>query len=202
MGSAVLRRCARLAGLDDVELATRFLSDQQVHAHRERAVLSRWAAVATEAGHDAARSESGAEGGFTVVTDRAGLRPGWVVVAEYSERRHEIRLHDDVLELAGALVERLGWAEWYPAGVLREAAVAHEVGHGRLHGAAARALRERLGVRALRLGRYRRYAHISGTPELFAHGYAHQACGLGRSPLLLTAALAVAAGARTGKDAV
>jgi hypothetical protein len=206
-----LRRCAELAELDDTELGATFLGRQQMHAQRPAELRRRWARVALTAGRAAAQDAVldpvadpaawAADAGLSVVSARAGLRPGWVVVAEYVERRHEVRLHEDVLDLAERLVDRLGWREWYPAGALRSAAIAHELGHRGLHGHAARELRARLGLCTLRLGRYRRYGHVSGTPELFAHGYAQRACALGRSPLLLTFALATAAGARTGKDA-
>jgi hypothetical protein len=210
-----LRRCAELAELDDTDLGATFLGRQQMHAHRPAELQRRWARIALAAGRTAAQDAAvaptmdraadpagwAADAGLTVVSARAGLRPGWVVVAEYVQRRHEVRIHEDVLELAERLVDRLGWREWYPAGALRSAAIAHELGHRAVHRDAARELRTSLGLCTLRLGRYRRYGHVSGTPELFAHGYAQQTCALGRSPLLLTFALAAAARARTGKDA-
>jgi hypothetical protein len=220
-----LRRCAQLSEMDDVGLGARFLAGQPAHAQRAPEVVRRWAEVAMAAGRHAAlgaglgaalgagvgaaqdttvdATSDATEAGLTVVSARAGIRPGWVVVAEYVERRREVRVHTDVLDLAERLVERLDWGEWYPPDALRSAAVAHELGHRRLHGAAARELRAALGLRVLRLGRYQRYGHVSGAAELFSHGYAQARCGLGRSPLLLTFALAtvVGAGAGTGKDA-
>lgn len=203
---AVLDDCAALADLDDTALAARFLATQQVHAHRAPEQLRHWAGVAAEAGRAQART-AGADpraqarrSGLTVVDAADGLRPGWVVVAEYHERQREVRLHHDALDLAERLVDRLGWRAWYPAGALRDAAVAHELGHRLLHGPAARELRARLGLVTFRLGRVQRYGHVGGAHEVFAHGYAQQACGLGRSPLLITHALALVAGARTAKD--
>ncbi|MGH3662804.1 MAG: hypothetical protein ACRDT8_12775 [Micromonosporaceae bacterium] len=202
----VLRECAARADLDDTMLAAQFLAQQQIHAHRSLDRLRRWAHTALEAGQAHARESDGElsaqahESGLTVVETTGGMRPGWVVVAEYHERRREIRLHRDVIDAAEQLVDQLGWRDWYPAGALRDAAVAHELGHRRLHGPAARELRAQLGLVTLRIGRFRRYGHVTGAPELYAHGYAQQACGLGRSPLLITNALAVAAGARTAKD--
>ncbi|MGQ4427627.1 hypothetical protein ACN6LL_002654, partial [Streptomyces violaceoruber] len=46
------------------------------------------------------------------------------------------------------------------------------------------------GHSALRLGRLRVPGHVAGAEEVAAHAYARTVCGLGRSPLLLTAALA------------
>jgi hypothetical protein len=208
VGETVRRACGEFAGLDDVELATRFLAGQLVHAGRSPDQLRDWAEIALEAGRAAARSMPGSTApevlarrqGLAIVAGEGGLRPGWVVVAEYAERRREIRVHDDVIELADQLVDQLGWCDWYPPGVLRRAAIAHELGHRALHGRAARALRAQLGLVALRCGRLRMYGHVTGAPELFAHGFAEQFCGLGRSPLLLTTALAKAAGGLTGKE--
>ena len=203
-----LRRCRELSDSDDVELGAMFLARQQVHANRAPEELHRWAAVSLAAGRAAAGAATAdpdaaaAAAGLTVVSAVDGLRPGWVVVAEYVERRREVRVHTDVLELAQRLVDRLDWVHWYPADALRRAAIAHELGHRRLHEAGAAAeLRAALGLRVLSLGRYRRYGHVAGAGELCAHGYAQQACALGRSPLLLTFALAATAGAGSGKDA-
>lgn len=207
----VLKSCAALAERDDTALATALLARQRVHAGRTREELGRWARLAVDAGRDAASrdgtresgtdpDEQARQAGLTVRHAHDGLRSGWVVVAEYTERSREVRVHQDALQLAEWLVDRLGWRAWYPTGALRRAAVAHELGHRRLHGPAARELRTALGLVTLRIGRHRRYGHVSGAPELFAHGYAERTCALGRSPLLLTQALALAAGVDTGKD--
>lgn len=42
------------------------------------------------------------------------------------------------------------------------------------------------------------YGHVAGADEIAAHAHARTVCGLGRSPLLLTAALATAAEPRHG----
>jgi hypothetical protein len=203
---SLMARYTALAELDDTNLAAQFLARQQAHTHHPPQQLHRWAQTATEAGRAQARAAGcepttqSEELGLNVVETTGGLRPGWVVVAEYHERRSEVRLYLDALDLAEQLVEQLGWQDWYPAGSLRHAAIAHEIGHRQLHGRAARELRTQLGLLAFRIGRIRRYGHVAGTPELFAHAYAQQACGLDRSPLLITNALALAAGARTAKD--
>ncbi|CAM5495335.1 hypothetical protein SVIOM342S_01808 [Streptomyces violaceorubidus] len=58
------------------------------------------------------------------------------------------------------------------------------------HGPAKAELKRALGHSALRLGRLRVPGHVAGAEEVAAHAYARTVCGLGRSPLLLTAALA------------
>jgi hypothetical protein len=91
------------------------------------------------------------------------------------------------------LVDTRGWRDWYPAGSVRAAALAHEAVHARLHhGPEKAALRHALGHTVLRLGRHRVTGHVAGAEEVAAHAYARTVCGLGRSPLLLTAALRAA----------
>ncbi|MER7974114.1 hypothetical protein ABTX35_34775, partial [Streptomyces sp. NPDC096080] len=49
------------------------------------------------------------------------------------------------------------------------------------------------GHPVLSVGRLRVLAHVAGAEELAAHAHARAVCGLGRSPLLLSAALAASA---------
>ncbi|MGV9899670.1 hypothetical protein ACWDVV_37225, partial [Streptomyces tendae] len=91
-------------------------------------------------------------------------------------------------------VDARGRRDSYPPGSVRAAALAHEAVHVHLHhGPAKAALKRALGHSALRLGRLRVPGHVAGAEEVAAHAYARTVCGLGRSPLLLTAALAAEA---------
>ncbi len=100
-------------------------------------------------------------------------------------------MYTDTVERAEQLVAERGWRHWFPPGSVRAAALAHEQAHAWLHHAHVRtAFKRTLGHTALRLGRHRLYAHVAGADELAAHAFARAACGLGRSPLLLTEALA------------
>lgn len=121
-----------------------------------------------------------------------GLERG--LLARYTSRPvPTVELFTDTLALAEELIDRLGWRHWYPAGSVREAAIAHEAVHEQLHhGPAKAALKRSLGHVVLRAGRHRLYGHVAGADEIAAHAYARTVCGLGRSPLLLTAALATA----------
>ena len=112
----------------------------------------------------------------------------------YTSRPETVELYTDTITAAEDLAERLGWREWYPRGSIRAAALAHEAVHEQLHhGPAKAALRRALGHVVLRLGSRRVYGHVAGADEIAAHAYARTVCGLGRSPLLLTAALAESA---------
>ncbi|GAA2069902.1 hypothetical protein GCM10009801_20160 [Streptomyces albiaxialis] len=140
-------------------------------------------AVRADAGHSS----------FRVVEREGGVER--LLLARYVSRPvPAVELYVDTLALGEEVVELLGWREWYPVGALRAAALAHEEAHCALHGdrALRRALRARVGHTALRLGRRRLTGHVAGADELAAHGYAAARCGLGRTPLLLTAALASA----------
>lgn len=183
--------CARLAAEDDVEFGVRLLADTPTHENRDPALLRRWAKAATEFG-------TGLSGGTRSPKPRVIERTGGIrqlLLARYVSRpAPAVELFTDTLALGEELVDLLGWRAWYPEGTLRAAALAHEDAHRLLHDDAAlrRTLRERLGHTALRLGRFRIAGHVAGADELVAHGYAAADRGLGRSPLLLTAALASA----------
>ncbi|MBO8196348.1 hypothetical protein ITI46_32610 [Streptomyces oryzae] len=216
--------CTRLAELDDAEFGVRLLANTPTHEGRDPALLDRWAKAATAFGAELA-ADGGARGpgrhgsdvhgpggdgpgshqpgahghdrhgsGARVVERDGGL--GQLLLARYVSRpAPAFELYVDTLALGEELAGWLGWRGWFPAGALREAALAHETAHCLLHGdrALRRALRERVGHTALRLGRLRVPGHVAGADELAAHGYAAARCGLGRTPLLLTAALASAA---------
>lgn len=207
----VLRaECARLEALDDAEFGVRLLAGTPTHETREESLLRRWARTATEFGRELAAatppaeafwpgeaappaealSPGGAAHGPRVIETTGGLDR--LLLARYTSRPvPTVELFTDTIALGEQLVDVLGWRDRYPAGSLRAAALAHEHAHCLLHRDARtrRALRGRLGHTALRLGRFRVPGHVAGADELAAHAYAGAVCGLGRSPLLLTAAL-------------
>lgn len=189
---ALRAECAELAGLDDAEFGVRLLAGTPTHEERDPALLRRWAEASAAYGRELAGSRT--ETGVRVVVREGGLDR--LLLARYVSRPAPVvEVFGDTLALGEELVEELGWRAWFPEGALRAAAVAHEEAHGRLHADAAlrRELRRRTGHTALRVGRFRVAGHVAGAVELVAHGYAKARCGLGRTPLLLTAALASAA---------
>ncbi|MER7856712.1 hypothetical protein ABTZ98_29795 [Streptomyces bacillaris] len=185
--------CARLADLDDTEFGVRLLAGTPTHETRDPALLRHWARTATEFGRELAASTPPAAEvphPARVVETTGGLDR--LLLARYTSRPEPtVELFTDTLALGEQLVDVLGWRDRYPTGSLRAAALAHEHAHGLLHHGprTRRALRDRLGHTALRLGRLRVPGHVAGADELAAHAYAGAVCGLGRSPLLLTAAL-------------
>ncbi|WP_329071794.1 hypothetical protein [Streptomyces sp. NBC_01429] len=201
---------AGLAAVDDIEYGARFLGSLSLHEGRDPALLRHWAATAAEFGAalapaaraesvraDSARVESAPDESVRaesvrVVEGTGGLERG--LLARYTSRPPTVELYTDSIEAAERLVSVHGWRAWFPAGSVRSAALAHETVHERLHhGPGRAALKEALGHTALRLGRLRVLAHVAGAEELAAHAYAQSVCGLGRSPLLLSAALAASA---------
>lgn len=113
-----------------------------------------------------------------------------MLLARYTSRPPTVELYTDTLALAEELVDTRGWRGWYPPGSVRAAALAHEAVHAHFHhGPAKAALKQALDHTVLRLGRHRLAGHVAGAEEVAAHAYARTVCGLGRSPLLLTAAL-------------
>lgn len=191
---ALRLECARLADMDDLEFGVRLLADTATHEGRDPALLRDWARVATEFGAELAASASPARLREPRVVERTG-GIGRLLLARYVSRpAPTVELFTDTLVAGEELIDMLGWRAWYPAGALRAAAVAHEDAHRLLHDDSdlRRALRDRIGHTALRIGRFRIAAHVAGADELLAHGYAEARCGLGRGPLLLTAALASA----------
>jgi hypothetical protein len=105
-----------------------------------------------------------------------------------------VELYTDTLALADELSAELGWLEWFPLGAVRQAAMAHEQAHCHLHQQRAkRELKRAVDASAGRIGRLRFLAHVVGADELAAHAHAQRVAQLGRSPLLLSAALGLAA---------
>ncbi|KAB8165920.1 hypothetical protein FH609_015665 [Streptomyces sp. 3MP-14] len=182
--------------MDDIEFGRLLLANVPLHAGREPGELRRWADAAWEFGVELAAEHpgAGADGwrGEAVVVERdGGLAEDRLLLARYRSRPVEtVELFTDTLALAEETVELLGWRHWFPPGSPRRAALVHEEGHRLLGDRRRRAeLRRRLNHPVLRLGRRRVLGHVAGADELAAHAFAHAVCGLGRSPLLLTAAL-------------
>lgn len=169
----------------DLELAVALLAATPTHEGRDPLLLRRWALAAEEFG----RAMKPQERPVRVVEQDGGLAAG--LLARYRSRPPLVEVYTDTVERAEQLVAERGWRHWFPVGSVRAAALAHEQAHAWLHHAHVRtAFKRTLGHTALRLGRHRLYAHVAGADELAAHAFARAACGLGRSPLLLTEALA------------
>jgi hypothetical protein len=198
MITAVLaHRCAELAGRSDADIGGELLGQLAVHAAVDPDTLRGWAASALDFGRELARTaQRPAE--LPVTETSGGIEPGRrILLAEYRSRPARVLIYRDAVERADALIDELGWRDWYPTGSVRAAAVAHETAHQLLHGPAAAALRRRIGKVALRIGKWSIPAHVVGAAELAAHGFAAESAGLGRTPVLLTAALGeLAAGIR------
>ncbi|MFF1926216.1 hypothetical protein ACFVW8_37325 [Streptomyces sp. NPDC058221] len=178
----------RLAAVDDLTYGMRLLAGTPTHETRDPVLLRQWAFVATRFGAGLAPVECRAR----VVESSGGLALG--LLARYSSRpRPTVELFTDTIALAEETIDAHGWRHWYPPGSVRAAAIAHEAVHEQLHhGPAKRELKHALDHVVLRLGRHRVYGHVAGAEEIAAHAYARTVCGLGRSPLLLTAALVAA----------
>ncbi|MEU0127166.1 hypothetical protein [Streptomyces sp. NPDC006289] len=171
---------------DDLGHAVRLLAATPTHEARDPELLRHWARTAEAFGSALAPVACRAR-----ITERAdGLERG--LLARYTSRpAPTVELYTDTLAAAEALIDARGWRHWYPPGSVREAALAHEAVHEQLHhGPAKAALKRALGHVVLRAGRFRLYGHVAGAEEIAAHAYARTVCGLGRSPLHLTAALA------------
>ncbi|MFE3589743.1 hypothetical protein ACFXOY_19805 [Streptomyces niveus] len=181
-----------LEATDDVEFGVRLLANTPTHESRDPARLRQWARTADGFGAALAPVACTAR----VVESDGGLDRG--LLARYTSRPvPTVELFTDTVDLAEELIDQLGWRHWYPAGSTRAAAIAHEAVHEQLHhGPAKTALKRSLDHVVLRVGRRRLYGHVAGADEIAAHAHARTVCGLGRSPLLLTAALATAADAR------
>ncbi|MET7642916.1 hypothetical protein ABZS83_04545 [Streptomyces sp. NPDC005426] len=191
---AALAAIGALAACDDVEFGVRLLANTPTHESRDPELLRHWARTADAFGSTLAAAPSTAR----TVESEGGLEKG--LLARYTSRPvPTVELFTDTLALAEELTELLGWRHWFPAGSVRAAAIAHEAVHERLHhGPAKRELKRALNHVVLRAGRHTLYGHVAGADEIAAHAHARAACGLGRSPLLLTAALATAAEPRHG----
>ncbi len=194
MSAALLDRAARAAvreleAEDDVAFGVRLLANTPTHEGRDPELLRHWARTADAFGASLPPVAATAR----VVESDGGLAKG--LLARYTSRPvPTVELFTDTLALAEELIDLLGWREWYPAGSVRAAAIAHEAVHERLHhGPAKKSLKLALNHVVLRAGRHTLYGHVAGADEIAAHAHARTVCGLGRSPLLLTAALAAAA---------
>ncbi|MFJ7327325.1 hypothetical protein ACIQVN_13975 [Streptomyces cyaneofuscatus] len=194
MTAALLDRAARAAiaeleAEDDVEFGVRLLRNTPTHERRDPALLRRWAATADAFGAGLEPVAATAR----VVESDGGLAKG--LLARYTSRPvPTVELFTDTLALADELIDLLGWRHLYPAGSVRAAAIAHESVHEQLHhGPRKKDLKRALHHVVLRAGRHTLYGHVAGADEIAAHAHARTVCGLGRSPLLLTAALATAA---------
>ncbi|MFE9610739.1 hypothetical protein [Streptomyces sp. NPDC006012] len=176
-----------MSGGHDLDLAVRLLAGTPTHEGRDPLLLRQWALAAEEFG----RRLTPDPVPVRVVERTGGLAAG--LLARYRSRPPVVEVYVDTVECAERLVAERGWRNWFPEGSVRAAALAHEQAHAWLHHAEVRTeFKRALGHTALRLGRRRLYAHVAGADELAAHAYARAACGLGRSPLLLTEALAAA----------
>ncbi|MFD3922719.1 hypothetical protein [Streptomyces sp. NPDC058595] len=182
-----------LVATDDIEFGVRLLANTPTHEGRAPERLRRWARTADEFGAALALGAEPLAATSRVVESGDGLAKG--LLARYTSRPvPTVELFTDTLALAEELTDRLGWRHWYPAGSVRAAAIAHEAVHEQLHhGPAKTALKRSLDHVVLRAGRHRLYGHVAGADEIAAHAYARTVCGLGRSPLMLTAALAAVA---------
>ncbi|MFE2506399.1 hypothetical protein [Streptomyces rubiginosohelvolus] len=194
MTAVLLDRAARAAiaeleAADDVEFGVRLLRNTPTHERRDPALLRHWAATADAFGAGLEPVAATAR----IVESDGGLAKG--LLARYTSRPvPTVELFTDTLALADELIDLLGWRHWYPAGSVRAAAIAHESVHERLHhGPRKKDLKRALDHVVLRAGRHTLYGHVAGADEIAAHAHARTVCGLGRSPLLLTAALATAA---------
>ncbi|MFE6487500.1 hypothetical protein ACFVGN_31830 [Streptomyces sp. NPDC057757] len=176
-----------LSAVDDIEWGVRLLAATPTHEGRDRELLRQWACRADEFGSGLAAVTSTAK----VVERDGGVRE--MLLARYTSRPPTVELYTDTLSLAEELIDARGWRAWYPPGSMRAAALAHEAVHAHLHhGPAKAALKQALDHTVLRLGRHRLAGHVAGAEEVAAHAYARTVCGLGRSPLLVTAALRAA----------
>jgi hypothetical protein len=182
-----------LAATDDIGWAVRLLAATPTHERRDPELLAHWARVADAFGAALAPVECTAR----IVESDGGLEQA--LLARYTSRPPEVELYTDTIALAEQVVDARGWRAWYPPSSVRAAALAHEAVHVHLHqGPARAALKRALGHSALRLGRLRVPGHVAGAEEVAAHAYARTVCRLGRSPLLLTAALAAETERRSG----
>jgi hypothetical protein len=209
-GTLDLGRLRALADTSDVDLGVVLLRGTPTNQARTPEALRRISARAQQFGRDlAGRTRASGSGsgsvsvsdddlvapgahGMTVVEHRDGLRSGDPAVALFSHRTRTIDLYLDTVEFCEDLVDRLDWRSWFAAGSVRDAAIAHERAHDLISHAHARDLRVAVGEAALTVGRWHRWAHVAGADELAAHAYAQAVLGLGRSPLLVTAAAATA----------
>ncbi|GAA2018473.1 hypothetical protein WDZ16_09530 [Pseudokineococcus marinus] len=187
-GAGALARARALGGRSDVALGADLLRGVPTNDGRSEDLLRQVSERAQAFGRRMAAAPQGAGAPGRVVERDDGLDRPDPVVARYLHREGVVEVFTDAVALCEDLVELLGWRAWFPTGSVRAAAVAHERAHHLVAERHAAELRGAVGVPALRLGRWVRWAHVAGAEELAAHAFAQQALGLGRSPLLVTAA--------------
>jgi hypothetical protein len=196
--TAVLaRRCADLAGRSDADIGGELLGQFAVHSAVDRDTLGRWAGSALAFGRELARTAPRPPE-LPVTEASGGIEPRRILLAEYRSRPAGVVIHRDAVDRAESLIDELGWRDWYPAGCVRAAAIAHETAHQLLHGPAASAAKPCAAISAAPTTcAWTVHAHVVGAAEMAAHGFAAEAAGLPRTPVLLTAALGeLAAGIR------
>ncbi len=196
----------RVADTDDVDLGVRVLRGTPTNESRDDATLRAVSAAAQRFGARLAAeqpSPSSHSGQPPAVVERTGgLESDSPVVARYLPRRARVEVFVDVVAHCEAVVDALGWRAWFPAGSTRAAALLHEEAHELISHQYAAELRRAVGVPALRVGRWTRWAHVAGADELAAHAYAQARLGLPRSPLLVTAAAMAAIDRRANAPAL
>jgi hypothetical protein len=185
-----------LVEVDDIALGARLLAGIPTNEARPPEQLRGFSARAQEFGRGLAEIDTeidtGEPAAHHVVERTGGLDREVPTLARFLHRSGTVELFTDSIAFCEDLVERLGWRALFPAGSIRAAAVLHEHAHALLAGPHARGLRVAVGHPAIRIGRLVRWAHVAGAEELAAHAYAARRSGLGRSPLLVTAAAAAA----------
>jgi hypothetical protein len=169
---------AALASRSEVEHGVAQLRDHAVHADRDTATLTRWSTTALQfademrSAHSGLADPEGAARELGVrIADDDGRAARWVL-AEYRSRGDVIAVVPGTVGFAERIVEILGWSDRFPPGSIRRAAIGHELAHRILAGAPGRELRDRLGMVALRVGRFRRCGSVLGADELVAHAVA------------------------------
>lgn len=178
-----------LVDLDDAELGARLLATIPTNENRSQVLLRRWGNRACQYGATLGGNADPAELEQIPISERrGGLNSTPLVLATYGSREGDVTLYTDTVDFCEQLVEQLGWRRLFPAGTVRRAAVAHELGHRAL--VRDKGLRAALGYELFHIGKLRRLGFVAGADEVAAHAFAQQMLGLPRSPLLITAAAA------------
>ncbi|GAB3473221.1 hypothetical protein [Nocardiopsis coralliicola] len=187
---------ARIEGQSEAALGAALLAGIPLHSGQPPGTVHRWADRAVEFGRGLAQDPVPAAAAAAQVVHRAtgGVTAGEILLAEYLNRAggDRIVVYGDALDFAHRVAAEAGWRADYPPAAIRAAALAHEEAHRLLHAGRQRTLRRRLGHDLVRLGPLRLRGHVAGAGEIAAHAYAGARCGLTRSPLALTAAIAAA----------
>ncbi|WP_220032703.1 MULTISPECIES: hypothetical protein [unclassified Curtobacterium] len=200
------RRIGALADRSDDALGVMLLrgtptnetrSEEQLAEFSRRAAAFGVALADRTSAPSSGGSADGSSGAIRVVERGGGLAQGGLL-ARYGSRDHRVELFTDTVDFCERLVDDLDWRRWFPSGSVRAAAVEHERAHHLVTADRSRDLRAALGLQVLRIGRLRRFGTVAGADEVAAHAFAARSVGLGRSPLLLTAAAQAALATRTG----